>query len=153
MITANSFSKRSLLGGLVADEFSNLGDFDDCLDVSVKDKRDDQELNFAGKYCLASLKTPTLDYYPLAVENEVLANLTATNYIQNLARQWLVFRNRFPYVQGLCVPSVCSEEQIGRLLERYFAKQGYLDGLNVTVAYCQQRGEAFSPNRGFLIAV
>lgn len=151
MITANSFSKRSLVGGLVADEFSNLGDFDDCLDVSVENEGDEHQLNFAGKYCLASLKTPTLDYYPLAVENEVLANFTTTNYVESLARQWLIVRNRFPYVQGLCVPSVCSEEQIERLLGRYF--KGYIDGVNVTVGYCQHRGEAFSPNRGFLIAM
>lgn len=153
VITANSFSKRSLVGGLVADEFSNLGDYDDCLDVSVKDEGDEHELTFSGKYCLASLKTPTLEFYPLAVENEVLANFTETNYIESRARQWLIIRNRFPYVQGLCVPSICSEEQIGRLLEKYFAKQGYLDGLNVTVGYCQQRGEPFSPKRGFLIAM
>lgn len=149
MITANSFSKRSLIGGLVAEEYSNLGDFDDCLGVLATEK----DMRFEGKYCLASLKTPTLDYYTSTVENQVLANFSATNYVQQLARQWLVIRNRFPYVQGLCVPSICSEEQIGRLLQRYLASRGYIDGLNVTVGYCQQRGEPFAPKKGFLVAV
>lgn len=149
MITANSFSKRSLIGGLVAEEYSNLGDFDDCLGVSATEK----DMRFEGKYCLASLKTPTLDYYTSTVENQVLANFSATNYVQQLARQWLVIRNRFPYVQGLCVPSICSEEQIGRLLQRYLASRGYIDGLNVTVGYCQQREEPFAPKKGFLVAV
>ena len=88
-----------------------MGDFDDCLEVAY-DHQNDQ---FQGKYCLVSVNTPQLGYYTSVVERQVIPKLSK-DYFQELSRNWLVIRNRFPFLHGVCVPSICTEAQLEKLI-------------------------------------
>src|SRR5690625_3649926 len=109
VINSNSFMSRDFVSSLISEQYSNLGDFDECLEVNK------EQLLFRSKYCLVSVNTPTLGQVDSA--NEVMQNFS-TDYFTELAHNWLTVRNRFPFMHGVCVPSICTSAQLERLIQK-----------------------------------
>lgn len=132
VITANSIVTSNLASVLLAEEFSSLGRFDDCLDVLVKRRKSgpeemDPKMSFTGKYCLVNVTTPRLPFISSYSKNDKTAAFSAEqsnpllpkDYFSGvLANSWLTLRNRFPLVLGICVPSVCSETEVELLMRK-----------------------------------
>lgn len=127
VITANSIVTSNLASVLLAEEFSSLGRFDDCLDVLKRRnaKEVDLKMTFTGKYCLVNVTTPRLPFISSYSKNDKTAfsaeqsNPPRKDYFSGvLANSWLTLRNRFPLVLGICVPSVCSETEVELLMRK-----------------------------------
>src|SRR5699024_7362185 len=109
VINSNSFLSRDFVSSLISEQYSNLGDFDECLEVN------NEQWLFRSKYCLVSVNTPILGQFDSA--NEVIQNVSSDYFIE-LAHNWLDIRNRFPFMHGVCVPSICTSVQLERLIQK-----------------------------------
>ena len=100
----NANSHLSFLNNLATEKYSNLGDFDQCLSIA-------NQANL--KHCLAKFTIPKVN--KTTIEQQL--NSTA-NYGNKFIQDWSKYYNRFPYVQGLCVFEVCTEQQIEQLIRK-----------------------------------
>lgn len=123
VINANTFSTNGFINGLISDRYTSLGDFLGCIsEANVSALTTNGEISFAGKYCMASLNTPKLGYYSRDVQAAKFGNLT--NYLEDAASNWLVLRNRYPMAMGICVPSVCSPQELTTLIDKCACRVG-----------------------------
>src|SRR5699024_5316616 len=114
-----------------------------------------------------SVNTPTLGQVDSV--NEVTQNVSS-NYFTELAHNWLEVRNRFPFMHGVCVPSICTSAQLERLIQKCKEKFGsllklvitcnqnldfkkYLNGMKIEVDYCQDDTLEMPNNFGFQVAM
>ena len=113
VINANGFlsGDQTIIASLISHRFTTTGDFDGCLDVDASYNTPP----FNGKYCLLQLETPQLAYstelnstYPLYK--------SGSSFAMHLATEWLYIRNRFPLAYGICIPSICSGDEVEELI-------------------------------------
>lgn len=88
---------------LLWDQLTSVGGYDQCLDI----KGFHHEIAFHGQYCLLDLRVRQQFQLKTGSENE-MQNFLA--HVQNVTR-------RFPLMLGLCIPSICSAQEINHLLD------------------------------------
>lgn len=111
------------MANLVSEQFTTVGSFDECL--SVRATKEDEQDWFEGKYCLATLTTPRLGYYTPREDIDKLTN-HSTDYFTVLASKWLQIQNRFPLALGICVPSLCTTQQVNAFTRKCNATKAIL---------------------------
>ncbi|KAI1279545.1 Nose resistant to fluoxetine protein 6 [Halotydeus destructor] len=105
--------------GFILGDLADFGKYDQCLDI----KSDNDQVPFAGKYCMYKL------HMPLPDRSEDLQNIdlsrTAMNdsWLNGLSSVYKVLYAQ-PLVNGLCFPSVCSNEDIEHIVRSYMDQAG-----------------------------
>lgn len=125
-----------------------------------------------AKYCLVRLQTPQKPY---PSKGETFQMKGSTNEVMELASEWLAKRNRIHFLSGICVPSACNTEQLTDLIvecnnqswkQRLTSENIYgitlffssldfaefLNGLEITIGYCQQKTQILEYSFGFQVA-
>jgi len=107
--------------GLLEDQFTSVGDYKQC--ISIQERSPDESFDsFTGQYCFLTFTQ---------------SNRTAANH---QTEQWIahtkIVNRRFPFSYGLCIPSLCSKQEVAELFQNSteFGRVGFQD---VKLQYCQ----------------
>ena len=110
--------------GFIEGLTSSFGDFDECLDSKTPELMEQQ---FEGKYCLLNVKLPYPDLNKLGDEpvNKEKYQIKLFDYFHmhqfNSIRamtELLGLSNGSIYNLGICIPSVCSPDEISDVLNK-----------------------------------
>ena len=117
--------------GLLEGLSSDFGDFDECLDSRTPEHMRKQ---FEGKYCLLNIKLPYPEHDP---KNYRPLNNKLFEYYQmdkfdsvRALSEILHNRNGTIFNLGICMPSVCTPDEITAVLNKGDTKVLYLNMLN-----------------------
>ncbi len=95
----------SLPIGLLSSNLVELGDFDQCLAVDGQF----EQVNFVGKYCLATVNLPRKPYQPVIYNASVLGT---SKWKVDAVELWHILDNKFSISMGVCFPSICQEKEV-----------------------------------------
>ena len=113
MLTSNSFPNANFVASnLISEKYSAFGDFDQCISLTqIGSHKNGHNSNYNGKYCLVHIeasKNAKDDFQKNIFEN--------TNYSSKLTENWTKISRRKSLANGICVPSICSEKDIEKLI-------------------------------------
>jgi len=99
--------------GFLSGSFSSFGDYDQCLSI----KSEESSLPINGKYCFMELRPPK------PVQEINLNNTKYKNFhYESVINYWIKMDGFSPVANGICLPSVCTENEIQQILtkSKYF---------------------------------
>ncbi|XP_055934460.1 nose resistant to fluoxetine protein 6-like [Argiope bruennichi] len=122
----------------------SMGDFDECLDISVGKKDEipvpEDQAIFRGQYCLLEFHRP--EAINKAIEDYENGNkdtpIAKTKTFLNLFVRYKHLTNSTMKV-GLCIPSKCSQDDVQSIMNSESLKQ-YIG--KVSVSYCEKKNES-----------
>ena len=117
--------------GLLEGLTSDFGDFDECLDSKTPEHTRKQ---FEGKYCLLNIKLPYPDIDPnndLPLDNKLFEyyHMEKISTVRALT-EGLHEMNGTIFNLGICMPSVCTPDEISAVLNKGDTKVLFLNMLN-----------------------
>ena len=90
------------------ENYAIFGDFDQCISVT----QIGQNANYNGKYCLVHIDMAK-NVKDIFAENNLESS---SNYSFKIADNWSRLSGLVHFVNGICVPSICSERDIEDLI-------------------------------------
>lgn len=108
-----------LFSGLYSGTISSFGTFDQCVAIEVPDPYDSERLQLRGKYCTVDFRQILPQKKRYTRMNDVIEELSNFTAKTSIVRRFVSLA-RYSYFLatriGMCVPSTCTDQDIGKLI-------------------------------------
>ncbi|XP_015785670.1 nose resistant to fluoxetine protein 6 [Tetranychus urticae] len=104
-------------GGFFNYYIVDLGNYDECLSLSINEQTQSGPVTFDGQYCLAKLHTPPIMDSDITQSN---FNGTLIEFLKNSEEQ---LKLSLPQI-GVCLPSTCEPSQIASAINKHAHRNG-----------------------------
>ncbi|GBL87224.1 hypothetical protein AVEN_262996-1, partial [Araneus ventricosus] len=128
-------SSAKAFDGLLSGALSSFGEYDQCLETNVFDRKKKDEVLFQGQHCMVQVRLPLppkTKRYRLYDQLEELKNFSGTEVMKHMSQRAHLM-HYIPIRIGLCIPSGCTEDDLQNILNFAVKK---LD-MDAQVSYCE----------------
>ncbi|XP_022256139.1 nose resistant to fluoxetine protein 6-like [Limulus polyphemus] len=125
-------STGKIPSGILHGSLAELGDYEQCQNIVVYNRRDDNKERFRGRYCSVHVQP----YLPPGVKYHVYS----TNKTIHDLEEMYSYLSRGSFRLGLCLPSSCSLKDVQQMASQVRKRIE----LNVTVNWCQVKDSTWS---------